>query len=121
MYYLAADTWWRFIGWLVLGMSVYLAYGYTRSGIGVKLGRPRRTPIMLKIAALGFLLIAIGLFTVPHDVGVQGVVTAAFTAGAEQHGRALFGVLLFFTGLLMAIVGSVMGVTTESPGEEGGE
>ncbi len=120
MYYLAADTWWRFIGWLVLGLSVYLAYGYTRSEIGLKMGRPSRTPFMLKIAALGFLMLAVGLFTVPHDIGVQGVVGAAFTAGAEQHGRSLFGVLLILAGMFLGVVGSVMGVTTEAGDEDQG-
>ena len=120
MYYLAADTWWRFIGWLVLGLSIYLAYGYTRSEIGSKMGRPSRTPIMLKIAALGFLMLAVGLFTVPHDIGVQGVVSAALTAGAEQHGRSLFGVLLILAGLFLGVVGSVMGVTTETKDQDQG-
>ena len=86
MYYLAADTWWRFIGWLVLGLSIYLAYGYTRSAIGIKLGRPSRTPPVLKLAALGFFAMAVGLFTVPHDIGFGGVFDAAFSASAPQHG-----------------------------------
>ncbi len=112
MYYLAADTWWRFIGWLVLGMSIYLAYGYTRSAIGMKLGRPTRTPLTLKIAALGFLSLAVGLFTVPHDIGFLGVFEAAFSAANPRHARALVGVLLIFTGLVLGAVGSVMVATT---------
>lgn len=120
MYYLSADTWWRFIGWLVLGISIYLAYGYTRSAIGMKLGRPRRTPIALKVAALGFLVLAVGLFTVPHDIGFRGVFATAFTSGVEHHGRALAGVLLIATGLLLGIAGSIMaksgaGQTSGSP------
>jgi APA family basic amino acid/polyamine antiporter len=108
MYYLAADTWWRFIGWLVLGLAIYLAYGYTRSAIGMKLGRPSRTPLVLKIAALGFFLVAVGLFTVPHDIGFQGVVDAALDSGNVQHGRALTGVLLIVGGLILGLAGSVM-------------
>src|SRR5882762_4858380 len=67
MYYLPPASWWRFIGWLMLGMSVYLSYGYVRSGVGQKLGRPFPTPVGLKVAAFGFLLLAIGLFTIPHS------------------------------------------------------
>ena len=41
MYYLPEGTYWRFIGWLVLGLAVYLSYGYTRSAVGMKMGRPK--------------------------------------------------------------------------------
>lgn len=118
MYYLAADTWWRFIGWLVLGLSIYLAYGYTRSAIGIRLGRPSRTPIVLKIAALGFLALAVGLFTVPHDIGVKGVLEAATTSEHEQHVRTLIGLLLIFLGLVLGIVGSVLVAKTTPPEDE---
>ena len=112
MYYLSADTWWRFIGWLVLGLSIYLAYGYSRSAIGIRLGRPSRTPPVLKLAAIGFFAMAIGLFTVPHDIGFGGVLNAAFSSSAPQHGRALAGVLLILIGLLLGAVGSVMVATS---------
>ncbi|MGI9164799.1 MAG: amino acid permease [Pyrinomonadaceae bacterium] len=112
MYYLSADTWWRFIGWLVLGLSIYLAYGYTRSAIGIKLGRPSRTPVPLKLAALGFFALAVGLFTVPHDIGLRGVADAAFTASDPQHVRALVGVLLILGGFALGVIGSVMVATT---------
>src|SRR5688572_6199463 len=108
MYYLAADTWWRFIGWLVLGLSIYLAYGYTRSAIGMRMGRPSTTPAILKIAALGFFLVAVGLFTVPHDIGFQGVFEGSVDSAHVQHGRALTGVLLIVGGLILGLAGSVM-------------
>jgi APA family basic amino acid/polyamine antiporter len=115
MYYLAADTWWRFIGWLVLGISIYLAYGYTRSAIGIQLGRPSRTPVTLKVAALGFFALAVGLFTVPHDIGVKGVLDAATTWENEQHVRTVVGLLLIVIGLLLGIVGSVLVARTAPP------
>ena len=118
MYYLAADTWWRFIGWLVLGLSIYLAYGYTRSAIGIRLGRPSRTPVVLKIAALGFLALAVGLFTVPHDIGVKGVLEAATTSEHPQHVRTLIGLLLIFLGLVLGVVGSVLVAKTTPPGDQ---
>jgi basic amino acid/polyamine antiporter, APA family len=116
MYYLAADTWWRFIGWLVLGLSIYLAYGYTRSAIGMKLGRPVRTPPALKIAALGFFALAVGLFTVPHDIGVSGVLAAATSSENAQHMRTLTGLLLIGVGLVLGVVGSIL-VATSSTAE----
>lgn len=120
MYYLAADTWWRFIGWLVLGISIYLAYGYTRSAIGIKLGRPARTPAVLKLAALGFLTLAVGLFTVPHDIGIKGVLDAATTSEHEQHMRTLIGLLLILVGLVLGIVGSIAVAKTVPPDNNGG-
>jgi APA family basic amino acid/polyamine antiporter len=117
MYYLAADTWWRFIGWLVLGLSIYLAYGYTRSAIGMKMGRPTRTPVPLKIAALGFFALAVGLFTVPHHIGFLGVFDAASTAENENHGRALFGVSFILIGLVLGIIGLVMTKAIQTPSD----
>ena len=114
MYYLAADTWWRFIGWLVLGLSVYLAYGYTRSAIGMKMGRPERTPLPLKVAALGFFALAIGLFTVPHHIGFAPVFQAAADSANENHNRALFGVSFIVIGLVLGIVGSVMAKASQN-------
>jgi APA family basic amino acid/polyamine antiporter len=117
MYYLSADTWWRFIGWLVLGLAIYLAYGYTRSAIGQKLGRPSRTPLLLKIGALGFFMLAVGLFTVPHHLGLRGSLAAATSSGAEEHGRSLAGYLLIVVGLLVGIAGSLMGAGQETTDE----
>jgi APA family basic amino acid/polyamine antiporter len=34
MFYLPPTSWWRFIGWLVLGMAIYFSYGYTNSVVG---------------------------------------------------------------------------------------
>jgi APA family basic amino acid/polyamine antiporter len=120
MYYLAADTWWRFIGWLVLGLSIYLAYGYTRSAIGIKIGRPSRTPLPLKLAALGFFALSVGLFTVPHDIGFGGVFQAALTTGDEHHSRALFGVSFIVVGLVLGIAGVVMASARSSSDTEQG-
>ncbi|HEX8476223.1 MAG TPA: amino acid permease [Pyrinomonadaceae bacterium] len=108
MYYLPGGSWWRFIGWLMLGLSIYLSYGYTRSAIGQQIGRPSRTPTTLKIAAIGFLLLAVGLFTIPHDVGPRELLREAFTSGAEHHTRALFGLLLVALGAVLGLGGSVV-------------
>ncbi|HEX7200722.1 MAG TPA: amino acid permease, partial [Dongiaceae bacterium] len=67
MVYLPPSSWWRFIGWLVLGMSIYFSYGYSHSLVGRELARPTRTPPALALGGGGFLLVALGLFTIPHD------------------------------------------------------
>jgi APA family basic amino acid/polyamine antiporter len=109
MYYLPPASWWRFIGWLVLGFAIYVSYGYTRSSVGQKVGRPSKTPAPLKVAALGFLLVAAGLFTIPHDLGPRLLVEAATKAGADRHERAVYGLLLILVGLVTGIVGTVLG------------
>jgi basic amino acid/polyamine antiporter, APA family len=114
MYYLTSDTWWRFIGWLVLGISIYLAYGYTRSAIGQQVGRPTRTPLMLKVAAIGFLMLAVGLFTVPHHLGFRGSLDTAFTSGAEEHARSLTGYALIVIGFVLGLVGVLMGASQDA-------
>jgi APA family basic amino acid/polyamine antiporter len=108
MYYLPGGSWWRFIGWLMLGFSIYLSYGYTRSAIGRQVGRPTRTPIALKVGALGFLLVAIGLFAIPHDQGPREMLATAISAEAELHGRALYGLIVIAIGLVLGIVGAVL-------------
>ena len=55
MYYLPPTSWWRFVAWLMLGLSIYLSYGYARSELGRKFGRLRVTPMWLSLMALGSL------------------------------------------------------------------
>ncbi|HEY0078286.1 MAG TPA: amino acid permease [Pyrinomonadaceae bacterium] len=112
MYFLPGGSYWRFVGWLMLGLSIYLSYGYTRSSVGQKAGRPARTPLALKIAAFGFLLVAVGLFTIPHDVIPSELFAEAMTSTAEHHNRALFGLLLIALGLVLGIAGTVKGTGT---------
>jgi APA family basic amino acid/polyamine antiporter len=112
--YLPPASWWRFVGWLLLGLSIYVSYGYTRSAVGRRAGRPSRTPGALKVAAAGFLLMAVGLFTIPHDLGPLALARAGFTAGAERHARALAGLLLIGLGLILAMAGWVGGTAGRS-------
>lgn len=114
IYFLPEGSYWRFVGWLMLGLSIYFAYGYTRSGVGQKLGRPSRTPVALKFSALCFLLVAVGLFIIPHDVAPRELLTEAFTAN-EKHNQTLYGLLLIILGILGGLVGIAIGGANRSP------
>jgi APA family basic amino acid/polyamine antiporter len=103
MVYLPPASWWRFVGWLALGMSVYLSYGYTRSQLGRAAGRPQRTPRSLKIAAVGMLATSIGLFAIPHGRGFGDL----FAAAASGELRPLLGMLLIVCGLAVAAGGII--------------
>jgi len=111
MYYLPPTSWWRFIGWLVLGMSIYTSYGYTHSGLAARAGRATTTSLTLRIVSLGFLLAATGLFTMPHHVRAGALLGAAVTPGAPQHARALIGVGLAVLGFAVGLGGSLRGIT----------
>jgi APA family basic amino acid/polyamine antiporter len=108
MYWLPPASWWRFIGWLVLGFAIYSAYGYSRSVIGQRLGRPNRASGALKIASLGFLLTAAGLFTIPHNAGLTELLRLAGAAADPAHGRSLLGLSLIGVGLVLGTVGMVL-------------
>jgi len=105
MYYLPPASWWRFIGWLVLGFAIYSAYGYSRSVIGQRLGRSNRASGVLKLASLGFLLAAAGLFTIPHNAGLPLMLHQATAAADPEHGRALIGLSLIVVGMALGITG----------------
>ncbi|HEV8375852.1 MAG TPA: amino acid permease [Candidatus Polarisedimenticolia bacterium] len=107
MYYLPPTSWWRFVAWLMLGLSIYLSYGYARSELGRKFGRLRVTPIWLSLMALGSLLIAIGLLAMPHDAGL-GELYARMTTGVAGGRRTLVAFLFVGAGLLSAAMGWIL-------------
>jgi APA family basic amino acid/polyamine antiporter len=105
MYYLPPASWWRFVGWLMLGLAIYTAYGYARSDIGKQVGRPDKTPMSLKIASLGFFAVAVGLFIIPHDAGPRTLFADAVDSLAEGHGHSLTGLTLIIGGLVLGGIG----------------
>jgi APA family basic amino acid/polyamine antiporter len=109
IYFLPEGSYWRFVGWLMLGLAVYLSYGYTRSSVGQKLGRPTRTPIGLKFAAVCAILVAVGLFVIPHDVAPRELFSEAFDASAEKHDQTLYGLLIIIGGLIGIALGVALG------------
>ncbi|PYT03311.1 MAG: amino acid permease, partial [Acidobacteria bacterium] len=118
MYYLPPASWWRFVGWLMLGFAIYVSYGYTRSAIGAKMGRPARSPLTLKVSALGFLVVAVGLFTIPHDLGPAALLQTAMSADADRHSRAVYGLIMIALGLLTGVIFSMSGARSERPAGE---
>jgi APA family basic amino acid/polyamine antiporter len=113
IYFLPEGSYWRFVGWLMLGLAVYLSYGYTRSGVGQRMGRPSRTPIGLKFAAICFTLVAVGLFVIPHDVAPRELLSEAFDPAAEKHKQTLYGLLIIIGGLLGGAVGIALGTAKQ--------
>lgn len=109
IYFLPEGSYWRFVGWLMLGLAVYLSYGYTRSGVGQKMGRPTRTPLGLKFAAVCCTLVAIGLFVIPHDVAPRELFSEAFDSTAEKHNQTLYGLLIIIGGVIGAAIGIALG------------
>jgi APA family basic amino acid/polyamine antiporter len=109
MVYLPPSSWWRFIGWLVLGMSIYFSYGYSQSLVGREMGRPSRTPPTLQAAAIGFLLLAVGLFTIPHDASLPRLLALALppagTPPSPAHLRSLVGLVIGTAGLALGAAG----------------
>src|SRR5690349_6796487 len=114
IYFLPEGSYWRFVGWLMLGLAVYLSYGYTRSAVGQKLGRPKITPMGLKFAAVCFILVAVGLFVIPHDVAPRELFSEAFNGSAEKHNQTLYGLLIIIGGLLGGAVGIALGTSKQS-------
>src|SRR6185436_10057516 len=118
IYFLPEGSYWRFVGWLMLGLAIYFSYGYTRSGVGQKMGRPTVTSLGLKFAAVCFVLVAVGLFVIPHDVAPRELLSEAFDATAEKHTQTLYGLLIIIGGLLGAAVGIALGTAKNETSEE---
>jgi len=108
MYYLPPTSWWRFIAWLMIGLSVYLSYSYSRSQIGRGLGRPEKTPGWLMLLGLGSLLIAVGILIVPHDASLNellGNVNSGFAAGQ----RTIIALGAIAIGLVLSALAVIVG------------
>jgi hypothetical protein len=112
MYYLPPTSWWRFVAWLMLGLSVYLSYGYARSELGQKSGRPNRTEPWLSLLAIGSFLIAIGLLAIPHGSSFGELYNEVTTVGGK---RSMFALGCLALGIVFGIIGVVVGSTSRKP------
>jgi len=109
MYYLPPTSWWRFVAWLMIGLSVYLSYGYARSELGRKVDRPRTTPGWLMLLALGSFLIAVGILAVPHHASISEL-SDQMSGGS---GRTIFAVGSIGLGMLLGIAGFGIGLSKD--------
>jgi APA family basic amino acid/polyamine antiporter len=108
MYYLPPTSWWRFVAWLMIGLSVYLSYSYSRSQIGRALGRPEKTPGWLMLLGLGSLLIAVGILIVPHDASLKELL-GKLNAGFAEGKSTFIAVSSIAIGLVLSVVALIVG------------
>lgn len=112
IYYLPPASWWRFVGWLVLGLAIYFGYGHSRSALRGRVAQ--RTPWPLMVASAGFLAAGLGLFVIPHHATPRELLHAALNAGHAQHSAALIGSVLIVAGL--AVSGVCIAATRPAAG-----
>ena len=105
VYYLPPTSWWRFVAWLLIGLSVYLSYGYAKSELGRKVGRPVTTPGWLMLMGFGSLLLAIGILAIPHHESLSEL-SADISGG---NGRTVIASGMIAVGLLLGVIGAIMG------------
>jgi hypothetical protein len=98
------------VAWLMIGLSVYLSYGYAKSELGRKVDRPRTTPGWLMLAGLGSFLIAVGILAVPHAATREELV-GQLSAGNI---RTTLATGFIAIGILLAIVGMIIGASKVS-------
>ena len=96
MWYLPSTSWWRFFGWLALGLAVYAMYGYRHSHLGVRLGRAASPAWVTVCSAGGLFAISAGLFTLPHDAGLANIFVRLQTGNLVT----LTAVALILSGIL---------------------
>jgi APA family basic amino acid/polyamine antiporter len=113
MYYLPPTSWWRFVAWLMIGLSVYLVYGYARSELGRKSDRARTTPGWLSLLGLGTFLIAIGLLTIPHDAGFMELFGKMMSDFGESN-RVTIAFGCIGAGILLGAAGAIIGAGASS-------
>jgi APA family basic amino acid/polyamine antiporter len=118
MFYLPPASWWRFFGWLMLGLAVYAGYGCTHSALARQTpGREPRAPDAvhaapaLRLASLAFLVAACGQFVMPHRVRVHAILGALADPMTPDHTRAVIGASLTFVGVVAGAVALRRGLT----------
>jgi APA family basic amino acid/polyamine antiporter len=114
MYYLPPTSWWRFVAWLMIGLSVYLSYGYARSELGQKSGRPNRTEPFLSLLAIGSFLFAVGLLAIPHGSSFGELYRDVTAVGSK---RSMFALACLALGVVFGIIGIVIGSTSRKPAD----
>lgn len=110
MVYLPPASWWRFVGWLVVGLSIYAWFGYAHSVLGQKLGRSPVVSRSQKIVGAAFFAMALGLFTLPHEASLMTVLRLLQVSTMQGMGhdamaeRAVLGCLLVTLSTLVLLL-----------------
>ena len=102
MWFLPSASWWRFLGWLTMGVAVYLGYGRSHSLLGQRKGRPSLAGPRLKLNSLAVAIVSVGLFVLPHDAGPSALLRALAEAHHPDHPRVLRGLGFIILGLATA-------------------
>jgi hypothetical protein len=63
-------------------------------------------------------LVAVGLFVIPHDVAPRELFSEAFDASAEKHNQTLYGLLIILAGLIGGVVGIALGTQQTADAKE---
>ena len=76
---LGYDNWVRFLGWLVIGLVIYVSYGYTHSKLGTKESPAHR--LAVRIASVGAAIAMAGIIIFVHGADVMFEVLEVIVAG----------------------------------------
>jgi hypothetical protein len=68
----------------------------------------------LKFAAVCCVLVAVGLFVIPHDVAPRELLFEAVDSTSENHSQTLYGLIIIIGGIIGAIVGVVLGSSKQT-------
>ncbi|RYF10236.1 MAG: amino acid permease, partial [Deltaproteobacteria bacterium] len=103
MFYLPSTSWWRFFGWLSLGLWVYALYGYHHSHLGRVGGRRQRASARTQLCRVALACTTVGLFWVPHDSGLLDL----WRLSGDASGQTAIGLGLFALGCVgIAVAGT---------------
>jgi APA family basic amino acid/polyamine antiporter len=114
MFYLPGTSWWRFVGWLVLGAAVYAGFSWRSSVLGRRAGRPEKNPLFMNALALGCFVAALGLFFIPHHLSPSELTAAVRNSTDALHVSALAGAAMIGFGLLAVAAGVVLGLRRDA-------
>jgi APA family basic amino acid/polyamine antiporter len=76
---LGYDNWVRFIGWLVIGLVIYVTYGYTNSKLGTKATPAHKTSV--RVGYIGGVLAIAGIFVFVKGADAMLEVLEVIVAG----------------------------------------
>ena len=63
----------------------------------------------LKFAAVCCVVVAVGLFVIPHEIAPRQLVAEVFDTTAEHHTQTLYGLIIIITGVIGTVVGVKLG------------